>query len=281
MSQDKIEGVSRVSETYKTQAGEAGEKTGSEQFQSLMESNSSIQTSFERVDPKNLAITGIDAQNLEPHPAQVHTEESSSHKMGSATDQEQKRQENQSGSDSEEEVEGVSGVEGTKGKDRTSSSTTGESSENSKITAEDIKKQTREIVSKLEGAKSQLVNANQANLEIKPSYQKLLRNHLNHIDDNIKIASSKMGVESTGEIPATEAKSNMTERFLDMLTKSQQEISNLDKTLETAGVGKHMNPGQMLALQVKMNIVTHEIELFSNLLNKALESIKTIMNVQV
>lgn len=32
MSQDKIEGVSRVSETSKTQAGEGAEKTGSEHF---------------------------------------------------------------------------------------------------------------------------------------------------------------------------------------------------------------------------------------------------------
>ncbi len=280
MSQDKIEGVSKISETHKTQAGESAEQTGSEHFRNLMNSNSSIHTAFERVDPKNLAITGIDTQNIETPQTQLPDEDVSSHKMGSATDQEQKKQQNQSGSDSDE-VEGVSGVEKTKNKLSSFEIENAHSPSASKqISIEDIKKQTNEIVSKLEGAKTQLAKANQDDLEIKPSYQKLLRNHLTHIDDNIKIASSKVGVESTGEVKAIEGKGSLVERFLNMITHSQHEINNLEKNIEVTAANE-MNSGQMLALQIKMGLVSHEIELFANLLNKALEATKTIMNVQV
>lgn len=287
MSQDKIEGVSKVSEAYKTQAGEGPEK-GSEQFQNLMDTNrSAIQPAFERLDAKNLAISGIETQNVEIQEIKLPDEDVSSHKIGSATDQEQKKR--QGGGSDTEEVEGISGVEGAKKKGASgldaaaNMSSAGSSSESSSVGVEEIKKQTNEIVNKLEEAKSQLAQANDANLEIKPSYQKLLRNHLTHIDDNIKIASSKMGVEPTGEVKAVEAKGGSpTERFLNMLTRSQYEMNNLQKTIEAASAsGTQMTPGQLLALQIKTNLITHEIELFTNLLNKALESVKTIMNVQV
>ena len=147
MSQDKIEGVSKVSEAYKTQ-GEGAEQTGSEHFQNLMDSNSSIHTAFERVDAKNLAITGIDAQNIETQQTKLPDEDVSSQKMGSATDQEQKKRQDQSKSDSDSEVEGISGVEKTRNKDKLSSSNNiGNSSEGSKQTSiQDIKKQTHQMM---------------------------------------------------------------------------------------------------------------------------------------
>lgn len=288
MSHDKIEGVSKVGEAYKTQASEGADQAGSEHFQNLMDSKSSIQSGFERLDAKNLAISGIDTENIDVQQTQLPDEDVSSQKSGSATDQEQKRHKGQSDSDSDE-VEGISGVGGVNRK--ASSSATGRSemirSETGSNSSglEEIKKQTHEIVNKMEGAKSQLAQASQANVEIKPSYQKLLRNHLTHIDDNIRIASSKLNEESTGGVQAVGNKasgSSVAERFLDMLTRSQHEMNNLQKTVEAASSsGTEMSPGQMLALQIKTNLISQELELFTNLLNKALEATKTIMNVQV
>jgi hypothetical protein len=286
MSQDKIEGVSKVSETYKTQAGEGAEQTGSESFKNLMESSSSIHTAFERVDAKNLAITGVDNQNMEVRQTNLPEEDVTSQKMGSATDQEQKRQQNQSNSDSDE-VEGVSGTQKSKGKERLSASDSIEhnrsQADSKQVTMEDLKKQSNEIVSKIEKSKAQLAQAKEDNVEIKPSYQKLLKNHLSHIDDNIKIASSKLGVEPTAATAAAETKStNPIEKFLNMLTNSQHEMNNFEKTINDITVnGTEMSPGKMLALQVKASLISNELELFSNLLNKALEATKTIMNVQV
>lgn len=285
MAQDKIEGVSRVSETYKSQAEDV-EKQGSENFQNLMDSSSSIHTAFERVDAKNLALTGIETQNIDAQHTQQPEEDVTSQRMGSATDQEQKRQGGGgSGNDSQKDSDQVEGVFGIQKKERAGSAAESSkvSSDSRQVTLDDLKKQSTEIVSKIEKAKSQLVQANEANQEIKPSYQKLLRNHLSHIDDNIKIASSKVGIEPTGEIQATETKSaNPIERFLDMLTRSQHEMNNFQNIInDVSGGGKEILPGQMLALQIKASLISNELELFSNLLNKALEATKTIMNVQV
>jgi hypothetical protein len=45
--------------------------------------------------------------------------------------------------------------------------------------------------------------------------------------------------------------------------------------------GKQFTAADMLAMQIKVGYVQQEIEFFTSLLNKALESTKTIMNVQV
>lgn len=276
---EKIEGVSKVSQAMKTQSSETMEQGSDEQFQKFMDSSSSIQTTFERLDAKNLAITPVDT-HLDTQQTTRVDENVTSQNTGSATDQEQKRQQQNSESD---ETEGVSGVEGVQKKRKTSDvSEAGKiSSGETGVSVDQLKKQTQEAVSKIEEAKSQLVQANQANLEIKPSYQKLLRNHLAHIDDNIKIASSKLGVESTPAAKVAETKAtNPAERFLNMLTQSQSDLNRLNDSISAASTSQ-MSMGAMLALQYKTNMITQEVDLFTNLLSKALESVKTIMNVQV
>jgi len=42
-----------------------------------------------------------------------------------------------------------------------------------------------------------------------------------------------------------------------------------------------LTAGRLLAVQVKLSFVQQELEFFTNVLNKALESTKTIMNIQV
>ena len=52
-------------------------------------------------------------------------------------------------------------------------------------------------------------------------------------------------------------------------------------TVEQFNLTGQITPANMLAIQMKMGYVQQQIELFTSLLNKALESTKTIMNVQV
>ena len=69
---------------------------------------------------------------------------------------------------------------------------------------------------------------------------------------------------------------------MSFLTNSQQQLENLNGTIAHLNIaGPNLSPANMLAIQLKMNAVTQQIELFTSLLNKALESAKTIMNVQV
>ncbi len=114
--------------------------------------------------------------------------------------------------------------------------------------------------------------------------QTLLKNKLTHINDNLRIALNKAGVEYAlpNENPTAQNLLNPVDRFLGLLTNGQYQLQNLSAELEhmsTAGV--QLSPANMMAIQIKVNQVTQQIELFINLLNNAIQSTKTIMNVQV
>jgi hypothetical protein len=119
------------------------------------------------------------------------------------------------------------------------------------------------------------------NLEIKGPVQTLLRNKLNHIDENLKIALDKAGLDYVPpEKPTSLAKP--VERFLGLLTHSQSQLETLAEDVRTMSVmDKELSPASMLLIQIKVSYIQQEIELFTSMLNKALESTKTIMNVQV
>jgi len=150
---------------------------------------------------------------------------------------------------------------------------------NSKSNPEAIKAQAKDVIAQLENVKTQL---SQSQAEIKPSYQTVLRNRLTHIDDNLKIALNKAGIEYTPPPVASGGNSNNpVQKFLNFVTNSQQQLENLNVAVDGVGNNGQISPASMLAIQMKMGHIQQQIELFTSLLNKALESTKTIMNVQV
>jgi hypothetical protein len=114
-----------------------------------------------------------------------------------------------------------------------------------------------------------------------------MRNKLEHVDTNIRIALSKAGVETKelahpGVTPVGAPSQNPISRFLGLLTDGQYKLQTLATEVDRWHLNKQeINPATMLAVQIKVNYITQELEFFSSLLNKALESTKTIMNVQV
>jgi hypothetical protein len=121
-----------------------------------------------------------------------------------------------------------------------------------------------------------------SNVEIKNSYQSLLKNKLTHIDENLKIALSKAGAEfpSAGPTP-TQGLLNPIERYMGYLTNSQYQLQGLTTQIQTMSEKDQLSPASMLAIQIKVGYVQQELEFFTSLLNKAIESTKTLMNVQV
>lgn len=138
--------------------------------------------------------------------------------------------------------------------------------------------QAEDVIAQIDILKDKLETPN---LEIKGSVQTLLRNKLNHIDENLKIALDKAGLDYVPpEKPTSLAKP--IERFLGMLTHSQSQLETLAEDVRTMSVmDKELSPASMLLIQIKVSYIQQEIELFTSMLNKALESTKTIMNVQV
>ena len=104
--------------------------------------------------------------------------------------------------------------------------------------------------------------------------------HIEHMDRTLRdISKAATGVEA-GTLVDQEKPPLV--RFLKYLTESDkrlattvQEISALNATPQK------LTPQQLLSVQVKMNFIQQELEFFTNALSKGIESIKTIMNVQI
>lgn len=139
--------------------------------------------------------------------------------------------------------------------------------------------QAHQVINQIDMIKQKL---NSPNLEIKSSVQNLLRNKLSHIDESLKVALNKVGIEyNTAEKVATSPQ-NPIERFLGFLTDGQHKLQTLASDVNTMHLNRQeISPATMLAMQIKVGYIQQELELFTSLLNKGLESVKTIMNVQV
>lgn len=279
---DKVEAVQKVTETLTKQSNSVQEEQrltpNKEHFDTLMNSSQPIKaTSFERIDTSNLASEDI--QSVETKP--VFAEENvSAQKSGTATDQEHKRRQQQP-----EEIGEITAARSKKSASKSASLMNELSTLNknvssiSNVSPEHIKIQAKESIAQIENIKTQL---SQAHTEIKPSYQTLMRNRLAHIDDNLKIALNKAGVEYTPPPQvANTGSTNPMQKFINMLTHTQHQLDNLNVSVDQFNNTGQITPINMLAIQMKMGYIQQQIELFTSLLNKALESTKTIMNVQV
>lgn len=149
-----------------------------------------------------------------------------------------------------------------------------------RATPSQLADQSRGVITQIEEIKLRLSDPA---VEIGSDYKRILRNKLEHIDSSLKVALDKAGLEylppqlldqAPGATPVT--------RFLDMLTSGQDKLKSLGGQLRTIGENNEsISPANLLLVQIKVNTIQQEIELFTSLLNKALEGTKTIMNVQV
>lgn len=277
--EDKIEAVKKVTEAMhdpKSRAEEIeklAENVSREQFNSFLDANKS-QLSLQKVDGVYVSTEGV--QPVDPPP--VNSENVVVEGNGSATDQEKKRQQHASDDGKIERVGQTEAKTGPSNLMETVKKLNTQVSKASRLSPDDLKHQAKDIIAQIDQVKAQLSNPSS---EIKSSYQNVLHNRLTHIDDTLKIALSKAGVELPAQPPSTNTL-NPIERFIGFLTQSQYQLEHLSQTIDQLNLTKaQLTPASMLALQIKVGYVQQQVELFTSLLNKALESTKTIMNVQV
>lgn len=148
-----------------------------------------------------------------------------------------------------------------------------------KASPKNLVAQAEEVVSKIDTIKQKLATQD---LALHPQTQTLLQNKLSHIDENLRVAMSKAGLEYNTPESFESKKVNPIERFLGFLTHSQVQLASLSSEINNMHLNKEeISPANMLRIQMKVGYITQEIEFFTAVLNKALESTKTIMNVQV
>ncbi len=104
---------------------------------------------------------------------------------------------------------------------------------------------------------------------------------IQHVDRYLNQALSQVtGVETKTAIDVTSRPPLL--RFLGLLTEGEKHLDGLLSGIKELHLEKNkLKPETLLGVQVRLGFVQTELEFFSNVLNKSLESTKTIMNVQI
>ncbi len=135
----------------------------------------------------------------------------------------------------------------------------------------DLVTQAENTVEQFESVKRKLATPE---LDLKPSVQNVIRSKLSHIDESLKIALSKVGVDY---VPPEKPKGLISpvQRFLGLLTSSQGQLESLGAEAQRLQDNKdQLSASSLLAIQMKVGLIQQQLEFFSNMLNKALESTK-------
>jgi len=146
-----------------------------------------------------------------------------------------------------------------------------------KASTKDLIAQTQDAISQIDKLRGTLSDPS---LKIPTSVNKLLKGKLAGINENLKVAFAKAGLEYVP--PEKRIGKNPIKSFLDMLANGQHNLERLGAHVDQlATSGERIEPTALLALQIKVGHIQQELEFFANLRNKGLESTKTLMNVQV
>ena len=117
-----------------------------------------------------------------------------------------------------------------------------------------------------------------------PEQTTKLHSYIEHIDQSLKeVTSLTKGVEvGSGKVGAIGTDKPPLVRFLSYLTESDKKLNSFMDELGGMRIGEQrLTPDVMMAVQVKLGFITQELEFFTSILNKSLESTKTVMNVQI
>lgn len=145
-------------------------------------------------------------------------------------------------------------------------------------TVKSIADQATDIKAQIERPRAVLL-ANE-NLPIDPKWTTSLTSHIEHVDRGLRDASKIVTGVEVGSGVAPEKPPMM--KFLSYLSEGDKRLSaTVDEINALSSKEGRLSPEKLLAVQVKLGFVQQELEFFSAVLNKALESTKTVMNVQI
>lgn len=145
-----------------------------------------------------------------------------------------------------------------------------------------IKATALSLRSKLEAPHATLISYQEKGVAIPKEYVAKLSAHIEHVDKALVDATSTVkGVEvQATAVPPVGDSPPM--KFLHYLTDSDQRLGVLTAEVSKAAAsGEQLTPAKLLAIQMKMNFVSQELEFFTNVLNRSVETVKTLMNVQI
>lgn len=121
---------------------------------------------------------------------------------------------------------------------------------------------------------------NTKNLKLKQSQRYLLRSKLGNANNYLKAANVKMGADAPTPPPSSGG--GIMGKFLDYIADGQSNLSAAQQQLmNLKGKGDALKPADFLAIQLKLAHAQQEIEYASIMLSKAVDDMKTLMNIQL
>lgn len=132
-----------------------------------------------------------------------------------------------------------------------------------------------------QGPRAQLMSYQSKSIEIPSEFSRQMDTRIEHMDKSLidaKQLASGIRVESAIDVSS----SSPTRKFLGFLTDADKRLETIVSDINTyTSGGKKLSPEKLLSIQIKLNYVQQEMEFFTNILNRSIESIKTLMNVQI
>lgn len=107
-----------------------------------------------------------------------------------------------------------------------------------------------------------------------------LSDQIGHVERSLREATQlTTGVEVGSTVPVD--KPPLT-KFLGYLTESDKRLTTIMDEIRALDIQKNkLTPEKLLAIQIKMGFMQQQLEFFTATLSKSLDSIKTLMNVQI
>jgi hypothetical protein len=122
---------------------------------------------------------------------------------------------------------------------------------------------------------------NTKDLKLKPSQRYLLRNKLKNANTYLRSANGKLGAPIPAEPKETKS-GGILGKFLNYISDGQNNLMAAQKQIANLkGKGDTLQPADFLSIQIKMSHAQQEIEYASIMLGKAVDTLKTLMNIQL
>jgi hypothetical protein len=149
-------------------------------------------------------------------------------------------------------------------------------------TPSDLSTQAARLHQRLQTVEAGLTRIQNIEVPLPDETVKKLSSHIEHIDRGLRdVTKLTKGVE-VGAIKAIGAEKPPLVRFLSYLTESDKKLNTFFDELGGLKIGEQkLTPDVLMAIQIKMGFISQELDFFTSMLNKALESTKTVMNIQI
>lgn len=144
---------------------------------------------------------------------------------------------------------------------------------------------------RMQGIMDRLANGS----ELRPSVRQLLDSKINTLNNQFNTISTELKLPPLDEVSYNDNNFltslkigdgeliKPVEKFFNFIVRGEKQLYTLESEIDAAFAGGDSipNPGVMLKLQLKMTHVSQQLELFTSMLNKGLESSKTVFNTQI